>query len=101
MTAKEYNNSWGLWADDVMRFAVRVCDNRPDCEDAVQEAFAALWQHRDEVPQAKGKGYLVSVVYRQLMRSYRHRHISAAAETATGVQPPDTAFDTREASSWR
>ena len=100
MTAKEYNNGWSLWADDVMRFAVRVCNNRAECEDAVQEALAALWQHRGEVPEAKGKGYLISVAYRQLMRSFRHPSVrldSVEAMPLLQPQQPDTAFDTREA----
>ena len=97
MTAKEYNTCWGRWADDVMRFAVRVCNDRTNCEDAVQEAFTALWQHRSEVPEAKGKGYLMSVTYRQLMRSFRHQHIPFHADSVEVVQQPDTAFETREA----
>ena len=100
MTAKEYNNGWSLWADDVMRFAVRVCNNRAECEDAVQEALAALWQHRGEVPEAKGKGYLISVAYRQLMRSFRHPSVrldSVEALPLLQPQQPDTTFDTREA----
>ena len=64
MTAKEYNKGVRLWADDAMRFAMRCCPSRPDCEDAVQEALASLWSHRDEVPQAKGKSYLLSAAYR-------------------------------------
>ena len=69
MTAKEYNNCTRLWADDVMRFAARVCSDRSECEDAVQEAFAALWSHRETVAESKGKGYLLSVTYRQLTSS--------------------------------
>ena len=99
MTAKEYNNCWGQWADDVMRFAVRVCDDRADCEDAVQEALAALWQHRDDVSLAKGKGYLISVTYRQLMRRFRRQRadLRYAAEATTLTQQPDTGFEVKEA----
>jgi len=99
MTAKEYTNSTRQWADDVMRFAVRVCNDRSECEDAMQEAFAALWQHRSEVAEAKGKGYLMGAVYRQLMMHYRrqsydHRYIE---DVQPQTQQPDTAFDTRDA----
>lgn len=99
MTAKEYNNCWGRWADDVMQFAVRVCNDRADCEDAVQEAFAALWQHRGEVTVAKGKGYLISVTYRQLMHNFRRQRVctSYATEAQPATQQPDTAFEAREA----
>lgn len=99
MTAKEYNNCTRLWADDVMRFAVRVCPDRTECEDAVQEAFAALWQNHDNVRESNGKSYLMGVAYRQLMRGYRRRKadrrmVSYQQETR---QEPDTAFEAREA----
>ena len=55
MTAKEYNNCTNLWADDVMRFAVRICSDRTECEDAVQDAFAAMWESRENVSVEKGK----------------------------------------------
>lgn len=99
MTAKEYNNCWGQWADDVMQFAVRVCNDRADCEDAVQEAFAALWQHRGDVSVAKGKGYLISVTYRQLMHNFRRQRVGTryASEAQPVAQQPDTAFEIKEA----
>ena len=89
-----------LWADDAMRFAMRCCNSRPDCEDAVQEALAALWRHRDEVPQDKGKSYLLSSAYRSLMMSLRHGKVVQMHEERTVVetaQMPDERFDLREA----
>lgn len=102
MTAKEYNNGVALWADDAMRFALRCGGSRSDCEDAVQEALAALWNHRDEVPRDKGKGYLLSVAYRSLMQTLRHskvvqQHAEATQALAQGYQDPDLRFDLREA----
>ena len=97
MTAKEYNICTRLWADDVMRFAVRVCPNRTECEDAVQEAFAALWKHRNEVEESKGKSYLLSVAYRQLMKSFRRQKGAVGLAGAEAIQQPDTAFEVREA----
>ena len=70
MTATEYNKGVSLWADDAMRFAMRCCNSRSDCEDAVQEALASLWSHRDEVAAAKGKGYLLSAAYRSLLITF-------------------------------
>jgi RNA polymerase sigma-70 factor (ECF subfamily) len=89
-----------LWADDAMRFAMRCCPSRPDCEDAVQEALASLWSHRDEVSSDKGKGYLLSAAYRSLMMILRHSKVARMhAEQATPetVQMPDERFDLREA----
>ncbi len=100
MTAKEYNSGVGQWADDAMRFVVRCGGSRPDCEDAVQEALAALWSHRGEVPQEKGKSYLLSVAYRNLMMSIRHgKVVQMHAEQAIveQTQAPDERFDLREA----
>lgn len=102
MTAKEYNNGVALWADDAMRFALRCGGSRSDCEDAVQEALAALWNHRDEVPRDKGKGYLLSTAYRSLMQTLRHskvvqQHAEATQALAQGYQDPDLRFDLREA----
>lgn len=102
LTAKEYNNGVALWADDAMRFALRCGGSRSDCEDAVQEALAALWNHRDEVPRDKGKGYLLSAAYRSLMQTLRHskvvqQHAEATQALAPGYQDPDLRFDLREA----
>lgn len=102
MTAKEYNNGVALWADDAMRFALRCGGSRSDCEDAVQEALAALWNHRDEVPRDKGKGYLLSTAYRSLMQTLRHskvvqQHAEVTQALAQGYQDPDLRFDLREA----
>lgn len=98
MTAKEYNDCTRLWADDAMRFAVRLCTDRAECEDAVQEAFAAMWECRDKVAKEKGKSYLLSVTYRQLMSNFR-RHSAEARylkNAPTPQQEPDTAFDIKE-----
>ena len=100
MTAKEYNKGVSLWADDAMRFAMRCCNSRPDSEDAVQEALASLWSHRDEVAAAKGKGYLLSAAYRSLMMTFRHNKVVQMHEQQTVVettQKPDEGFDLREA----
>lgn len=102
LTAKEYNNGVGLWADDAMRFALRCGGSRSDCEDAVQEALAALWSHRDAVPCDKGKGYLLSAAYRSLMQTLRHskvvqQHAEATQALSQGYQEPDLRFDLREA----
>ena len=99
MTAKEYNDCTGLWADDVMRFAVRLCTDRTECEDAVQEAFAALWENRQQVPEANGKSYLMGVAYRRLMMGFRRRrtdqrYIQTQRQQST---EPDTAFELRDA----
>ena len=102
MTAKEYNNCVACCADDVMRFAVRCCGRREDCEDAVQEALASLWSNREQVSATKGKSYLLSAAYRRLMSHFRHD--AGVQEYAADVQAfnsevcsPDTTFDLKDA----
>lgn len=99
MTAKEYNNCTNLWADDVMRFAVRICSDRTECEDAVQDAFAAMWESRENVSVEKGKSYLLSVTYRRLMMHFRRQKADAnyLKTNPTSQEEPDTRFDLREA----
>lgn len=99
MTAKEYNHCTNLWADDVMRFAVRICSDRTECEDAVQDAFAAMWESRENVSVEKGKSYLLSVTYRRLMMHFRRQKADAnyLKTNPTSQEEPDTRFDLREA----
>lgn len=99
MTVKEYNNCTRQWADDVMRFAVRLCADRAECEDAVQDAMTALWENRERVTNDKGKNYLLGVTYRRLMMHFRRQksnrnHIRADQEPQ---QEPDMGFDLKEA----
>lgn len=87
-------------ADDVMRFAVRCGCRREDCEDAVQEALASLWKHRECVDVAKGKSYLLSAAYRRLMSHFRHDAVAQeyAEKTVSQVsQMPDESFDLKDA----
>jgi RNA polymerase sigma-70 factor (ECF subfamily) len=101
LTAKEYNTGARLWADDAMRFAVRCGGSKADAEDAVQEALAALWKQHEAVPREKGKSYLLSAAYRNLMMAIRHdKVVQRHAESQTGMavhQEPDERFDLREA----
>ena len=100
MTAKEYNRCVDHCADDVMRFAVRCGCRREDCEDAVQEALASLWKHREYVDVAKGKSYLLSAAYRRLMSHFRHDAVAQeyAEKTVSQVsQMPDESFDLKDA----
>lgn len=87
-------------ADDVMRFAVRCGCRREDCEDAVQEALASLWKHRESVDVVKGKSYLLSAAYRRLMSHFRHDavvHEYAEKMVTQVTQMPDESFDLNDA----
>jgi len=102
MTAKEYNISAPLWADDAMRFAVRCGGSKADSEDAVQEALATLWQRHETVALERGKGFLMSTTYHRLMSVFRHRAVqqeyaSEVQSVGQRTQQPDERFDLREA----
>ena len=99
MTQKEYNNGVRLWADDVYRFAVR-CGGGEESKDAVQEAFASLWERREKVEVEKGKSFLLTVVHNCLMSHHRHEQVHQQAisllERDKVVQPNER-FDLQEA----
>ena len=99
MTQKEYNNGVRLWADDVYRFAVR-CGDGEEAKDAVQEAFASLWERRDKVEVEKGKSFLLTVVHNCMMS--HHRHELVHQQTLPLLDPdrvvqPDERFDLQDA----
>jgi hypothetical protein len=100
MTLKEYNNGVKLWADDVYRYAAHCCGDPETAKDGVQEAFAALWEHRDQVSTDKGKAFLMSVVHNWAMSLHRHAKVhqeNAYNLMGETVALPDTSFDLREA----
>lgn len=100
MTRKEYNNGVMLWAGDVYRYAAHCCGDPETAKDGVQEAFAALWEHRDQVSTDKGKAFLMSVVHNWAMSLHRHAKVhqeNAYNLMGETVALPDTSFDLREA----
>ncbi len=102
MTEKEYNESVTSWSDDIYRFAVRHCGDTDLAQDAVQEAFASLWERRNEIAPEKAKSYLYSTAYHHAMNHFRHQKVKHEAETelratADSSAPPDETFDLTEA----
>ena len=100
MTQKEYNNGVRLWADDVYRFAVRCGGDEELSKDAVQEAYASLWEKREQVEVEKGKSFLFTVVHNCLMSHHRHEQVHQ--QTLPLLEPervvqPDERFDIQEA----
>jgi RNA polymerase sigma factor (sigma-70 family) len=72
MTAQEYNATVRQLADPLFRFARKCTGRDEDAQDAVQSAFAALWEKRSDVPVEKAKAYLFQVAYRQSVDGFRH-----------------------------
>lgn len=79
MTRAEYNSNIKNWSGNVLRFAVWNCGDRMRSEDAMQEAFAKLWEVRDQVSVEKGLGYLLTVARHYLIDCFRHDMVVARA----------------------
>lgn len=79
MTRAEYNSNVKNWSGNVLRFAVWNCGDRMRGEDAMQEAFAKLWEVHEQVSVEKGLGYLLTVVRHYLIDCFRHDAIVAKA----------------------
>ena len=102
MTQEEYNKAIDLWADDIYRFALSCCRDSDRSRDAVQEAYAELWEKRDRIEAGRCKGFLIMVAQNKLRDAYRHdltvstTHETMKAEQETATNPTDT-IDLRDA----
>lgn len=100
MTRAEYNEHIQSWSGSVLRFAVWNCGDRMRGEDAMQEAFASLWEIKEQVSVEKGLGFLLTAARRYLIDCFRHDTVVARvhqdmardAQTSTG-QPYDGLSD--------
>jgi RNA polymerase sigma-70 factor (ECF subfamily) len=93
MTEKEYNRCVDLFADRLYRFIVKNLKHEEDAKDIVQTTFEILWKHRGEVACEKGRAYLFTVGYRNMIDHLRRRkHLSLAEgpveDTAAGEAAP-------------
>ena len=88
MTVSEYNHSVRQCSDDLYRFALRYSNFSAAAEDAVQDAFLALWERRGEVEAAGARGYLLRELYRRLVDQHRHDAVVRRATPA----PADEAY---------
>ncbi len=95
MTPAEYDHTIDLYADDVYRFALRCCGDKSLCDDVVQEAFAALWEQCDNVIFDDCRGFLITVVRRRIVDSFRHSQVTQSAryEMSVGLDNVATPFE--------
>lgn len=99
MTTQEYNQAVDQFSDSVYRFALRCCSSRERCKDAVQEAFATLWEHRRKIAFSQSKAYLLSTVHNHLMSEWRHSKVEEKnlPELQGALsENPNPSFDLRE-----
>lgn len=88
MNIKEYNHAVDKFSDDLFRFALRYTGDTDESNDAVQDCFLTLWEHHTEVKAKGAKGYLVRVLYRNLVDRHRHN-----AHQVVGVEHvPEQAY---------
>ncbi len=99
MTVSEYNHSVRTYGDDLYRFALRYSNLSAAAEDAVQDTYLALWEHRTEVKAEGVKGYLLRLLYRRLVDLHRHDTVVLHATPVPDDEPlhPHDAFELRDA----
>lgn len=71
VTEQEYNQAIDLWADQLYSFAMYCCKDRERCRDAMQEAFAALWERRKDVEFERCKRFLLTVTQHKIIDGIR------------------------------
>jgi RNA polymerase sigma-70 factor (ECF subfamily) len=73
MDKAEYIHIATKHREDLYRFAVRYTADGDSALDAVQDALVALWTRHSEVEADKAKGWLIRVIYRQLVDQHRRK----------------------------
>lgn len=67
MTPKQFHSIVDEYTDRLCRFAYKLLTDREQTEDVVQEAFAKLWEHRNNIETTKVKSWLFTVTYNESM----------------------------------
>ena len=96
-----YSHCVTLHADGLFRFAVGITQCREAAADAVQEAYAALWEHRAKVLPDKAKSYLFTVAYREAISTLRRRKRRAAEPLNPWTAAETTEWDNTTELLWR
>ncbi len=67
MTVRDYNNAVERHADGVFRFILKNIRDDEKARDIVQDAFAKMWEKREEINGEKSKSYLFTTAYRRMI----------------------------------
>jgi len=97
MTTQEYNRCVEQHADGLYRFILSNIRNEEDAKDIVQETFAKMWEHSKNVNSEKGKSYLFTAAYHNMIDKIRkekrytpiedqHKTSFGSGEQYTGIQ---------------
>lgn len=102
MTIEQYNKGVDEWADGAYSFAIHCGGSSEDSRDAVQEAFAVLWEKREKVDFEKGRSFVLTVVHRQIVNHFRRRgrielkpEINDEDNPSTTSETAHTLFDSK------
>ena len=87
MTRAEYNKCVDEYADRVYRFILKNSRSKEDAEDIVQNAFANLWRHHQNVEYAKARAYLFTSAYNSMIDMIRKRKYTAYIEETKVTEP--------------
>lgn len=96
-----YSHCVDQHSDGLFRFAVGITRCRDSASDAVQEAFAALWEHRTKVPPDKAKSYLFTVAYREAISVLRRRKKRTTQELSPWTAAETAEWDNTSEILWR
>lgn len=71
MNVREFNRIVDEQANGLFRFALSLLKDEQEAQDLVQEAFAKLWERRNNVEKAKSKSYLFTSVHNAAVDQFR------------------------------
>ncbi|MBT4931156.1 MAG: sigma-70 family RNA polymerase sigma factor [Flavobacteriales bacterium] len=86
MNTKDFNRIVDEWADPLFRFAISMSKDEDVAKDAVQDAFAKLWERKDDVNSTKVKSYLFTTVHHKVVDHFRRDQRHDDIETS-GINP--------------
>ena len=71
MNAIAFNRIVEELSNQLYRFALSMQKDEDEAKDAVQDAFAKLWERRDQVNPEKVKSYLFTAVHHKIIDNFR------------------------------
>ena len=96
LTERDYNKVVDKLSDGIYRFALRCCDDSEGAADAVQDAFVALWERREEVEDMEAaRRFLLVVAKNRLYDLWRHKavRLSYSADMMTTESVADDSVE--------
>ena len=90
MTEKEFNQCVTDHADGVFRFILKNLRHVEDAKDVVQSAFEKMWVNRATVDGTRGKSFLFTVAYHQMIDQIRKKKMVIVNEEMAGERTTET-----------